>query len=196
MLEESQRERARDADDSIAMIQDPATKMNEAMEKAQEQAAPEQQAKELAQAAEQQEKAAKALELVAEHFDQLDKGLDVADTRAELREAEKELGIVELLDKQYDTSEELVEMAEKETATLISELEEELKTNPAMQKALSEISKTALEDARNALEYAAEDDKLLQRANEQADQEFQRRNGSWCRIFAKWQRTRRSFPER
>jgi len=173
MLEESQRERARDADDSIAMIQDPATKMNDAMEKAQEQAAPEQQAKELAQAAEQQEKAAKALELVAEHFDQLDKGLNVADTRAELREAEKELGIVELLDKQYDTSEELVEMAEKETATLISELEAELQKNPAMQKALSEISQTALEDARNALEYAAEDDKLLQRANEQADQEFQ-----------------------
>jgi hypothetical protein len=173
LLEESQRERARDADDSIAMIQDPATKMNEAMEKAQEQAAPEQQAKELAQAAEQQEKAAKALELVAEHFDQLDKGLDVADTRAELREAEKELGIVELLDKQYDTSEELVEMAEKETSELISELEAELQKNPAMQKALAEISQTALEDARNALEYAAEDDKQLQRANEQADQEFQ-----------------------
>jgi hypothetical protein len=173
LLEESERERARDADDSIAMIQDPATKMNEAMEKAQEQAAPEEQAKELAQAAEQQEKAAKALELVAEHFDQLDKGLDVADTRAELREAEKELGIVELLDKQYDTSEELVEMAEKETSELISELEAELQKNPAMQKALSEISQTALEDARNALEYAAEDDKQLQRANEQADQEFQ-----------------------
>ena len=173
LMEESQRERARDADDSIAMIQDPATKMNEAMEKAQEQAAPEQQAKELAQAAEQQEKAAKALELVAEHFDQLDKGLNVADTRAELREAEKELGIVELLDKQYDTSEELVEMAEKETATLISELEAELQKNPAMQKALSEISQTALQDARNALDYAAEDDKLLQRSNEQADQAFQ-----------------------
>ena len=173
VMEDSQRERARDADDSIAMIQDPATKMNEAMERAQEQAAPEQQAKELAQAAEQQEKAAKALELVAEHFDQLDKGLNVADTRAELREAERELGIVELLDKQYDTSEELVEMAEKETATLISELEAELQKNPAMQKALSEISQTALQDARNALDYAAEDDKLLQQANEQADQAFQ-----------------------
>ncbi len=173
MLDESQRERARDADDSIAMIQEPAIQMNHAMEKAMESESGEQQAQELAQAAEQQEKTAQALELVAEHFDQLDKGLNVADTRAELRQAERDLGIARQMDQQYEGSEQLAQMAGKETGQLISELEKELQQNPAMQKALSEISQNALQEARNALEYAANDDENIQRSNEQTDAEFQ-----------------------
>ena len=69
VLEESQRERARDADDSIAMIQEPAVQMNRAMEKAQESESGEQQAKELAQAAEQQEKTDEKRRIVGEQND-------------------------------------------------------------------------------------------------------------------------------
>ncbi len=55
LLVEEQRERARDADDSIALVQPPAQQMNEAMQQAQASPTAEQQAKELAKAAEQQE---------------------------------------------------------------------------------------------------------------------------------------------
>lgn len=173
LLEESERERARDADDSIAMIQEPATQMNRAMEKAQENTSPEEQAGDLAQAAEEQEKTAQALELVAQHFDRLDEGLDVAETRAELREAEREMGIARQMDDQYKEAQELGEMASQETQQLMDELEKELQQNPAMQKALSEISQNTLQEARNALEYAAQDDHNIRRTNEMADADFQ-----------------------
>ena len=52
LLDDEQRERARDADDSIAMIQEPAERMNQALEQAQESDVGEQQAQDLAQAAE------------------------------------------------------------------------------------------------------------------------------------------------
>ena len=173
VLEDSERERARDADDSIAMIQEPAALMNRAMEKAQESPSGEQQAKDLAQAAEQQEKTAKALELVAEHFEKLNDGLDVAETRAELRQAEREMGIARQMDQQYDNAEKLAEQANKDAQELMSELEAELQQNPAMQKALSEISQNTLQEARNALEYAAQDDQNIQQANERSDADFQ-----------------------
>ena len=173
VLEESQRERARDADDSIAMIQEPATQMNRAMEKAQDSESTEQQAKDLAQAAEQQEKTAQALELVAEHFGKLDEGLDVAESRAELRQAERDLGIARQMDQQYENAEQLAQMANQDAQQLMSELEAELKQNPAMQQALSEISQNTLQEARNALEFAAQDEQNIQQANERADADFQ-----------------------
>ncbi len=173
VLEESERERARDADDSIAMIQEPAMQMNRAMEKAQKTSDNEQQARELAQAAEQQEKTAKALELVAEHFNKLDEGLDVAETRAELRQAERDLGIARQMDQQYEGAIELADQARKDAAELMAELEAELQQNPAMQQALSEISQNALQEARNALDYAAQDEQTLQQQNERSDQDFQ-----------------------
>jgi len=173
VLEESQRERARDADDSIAMIQEPAAEMNRAMEQAQANPQPEAQAKDLAKAAEQQEKTTKALELVAKHFGRLEEGQDVAESRAELRAAERELGVARQMDEQSKAAQELAQMAAQDAQQLMSRLEEELKQNPAMQQALSEISQNTLQEARNALQFAAQDDQTLQQANEGSDADFQ-----------------------
>lgn len=173
LLDEQQRERARDADDAIAMIQEPAEQMNRELEQAEQQTSGQQQAQELAQAAEQQEKTAQALELVAEHFERLNEGLDVAQTREELRQAEQELGIARQMDQRFENSEQLADMANQESQQLLSQLEEELQRNPAMQQALSEIAENALQEARNSLEYAAQDEQEVQRANERADAEFQ-----------------------
>ncbi len=173
LLEDDQRERARDADDSIAMIQEPAKQMNQAMQQAQESESGEQQAMDLAQAAEQQEKTAQALELVAEHFADLNEGLDVAESRAELRQAERELGIARQMDQQFEETQQLAEMAKQDAQDLMAELDAELQRNPAMQQALSEIAQNTLQEARNALEYAALDDENLQKANERSDAKFQ-----------------------
>lgn len=175
LLVEQQRERARDADDSIAMIQEPAKQMNRALDEAQQEQNSKQQAQELAQTAEQQEKTAEALEFVAEHFDKLEAGLEVADSREQLRQMEQEQGIARQMDEQFQTATELAEMANQEAQQLLAELEAELQRNPAMQQALSEISKDTLENAQNALEKAAQDEQNIQRANERADESFQQK---------------------
>lgn len=172
VMVEEQRERARDADDSIAMVQDPAKQMNEALQEAEDSPSAEQQAQELSKAAEQQERTAQALDKVAEHFERLKQGQDVEDTRAELRQQERELGIARQMDQRFDQAEELAEMAEQNPKDLLQQLEEQLAQNPAMQEALSEISQNAVQEARNALQDAAEQEKEFQRRNENSDETF------------------------
>ncbi|MCA9063533.1 MAG: hypothetical protein KDA96_10755 [Planctomycetaceae bacterium] len=175
LLDDQERERARDADDSIAMIRDPAAQMNRALEQAQQDQNAKEQASDLAKAAEQQERTAQALDLVAEHFERLDEGLDVADSREQLRQMEQDSSLAEQAQQQFDATEQLADMARQDAEQLMQQLEAELQRNPAMQAALSEISQNTLEDAREALEYAATDDQELRRANERADEQFQQK---------------------
>lgn len=169
VVDEEQRERARDADDSIAMVQEPAKRMNEALAKAVETSEAKPQAQELAKAAEQQERTAQALERVAEHFDRLEQGLDVAESREELRQQEREMGIARQMDQRYESAEELAEMAQQAPEDLMQQLELQLAENPAMREALSEISQKAVQEAKNALLDAAEREQEFQRANERSD---------------------------
>lgn len=175
LLDEQQRERARDADDAVAMIQEPAAKMNQKLEQAQQATEPQAQAKELSQAAEQQERTAQALEKVAEHFARLDEGLDVAQSRAELRQFEQQQGLARQMDQQFDPIGELAAMANQNPESLLQQLEDELQQNPAMQQALSEISQNILQEAQRSLELAAQDEQSIQRANERSDESFQAR---------------------
>jgi hypothetical protein len=200
VLEDEEIERARDADASIEMIRDAAEEMNQAMDEATAAEQPE-QAKELAEAAEEQEKTADILEKVAEHFEKLDAGEDVTESRQELR-PENDAASGEPQDAQPQDAqpqdaqpqdaqpqdanspkpspqsplsdlEQLAAEARENPLDLIRALEEELKRNPAMQDALSEISQNTLEQARNALDDAAREDDNLQRQIERADAEFQ-----------------------
>ncbi len=113
------------------------------------------------------------MDKVAEHFDRLEQNLDVADTRAELRQQEREMEIASQLDQQFENVEQLVAMAQRNPEDLLSELEAELKQNPAMQQALSEISEKTVQEARNALQDAAQKEQNIQRENERSDTEFQ-----------------------
>ncbi|MCA9036706.1 MAG: hypothetical protein KDA91_16340 [Planctomycetaceae bacterium] len=175
LLETEQRERARDADDSIALIQQPAIRMNQIMQDALQNPSSAERVNELAQASEQQELTAQALDLVARHFQQLNQGQDVADSRQQLRLSEQQTGIARKMAEQYDSVQQLEEQISQSPDQLIQELEAELQQNPAMQQALSEISRNAIQEARNALEYAANDDQNIQRTNERSDQAFQDR---------------------
>ena len=173
LLKEEERERARDADDSIAMVQDPAEQMNEALDEAEESPTAEQQAKDLAKAAEKQEETAQALEKVAQHFEKLEQNIDVAESRAELRQQEREMGIARQMDQKFEPIEQLADRAQQSPTDLLEALEEELKQNPAMREALSEIAQNTIQEARGALEDAAKKDQDIQRANERSDKDFQ-----------------------
>lgn len=173
LVNEEQRERARDADDSIAMLEEPAKQMNRELQAAADSPTAEQKAQELAQAAEEQEKTAQALDLIAEHFDRLEQNMDVAESREQLRQTERDLGIARQMDQRFDQSEQLEQKMNQNADDLLAELTEELQSNPAMQQALSEIAKNTLEDAKSTLEAAAQDDQNIQRANEKSDIKFQ-----------------------
>ena len=184
LLNEDELEHARDADASIAMIQETAAAMNEALDEAAETSDPEDQASELAQTAETQDKAADALQKVADHFGRLEAGEDVTETRAAIRPQPASDGQQDEgnpipsgeegpLDQQYAAAEDLAQMASQSPQQLMQELEAELQQNSAMQESLSRISKDTLQQAKNALEDAAEQDDQMQRQIERSDPEFQ-----------------------
>ena len=172
LSDEQQRERARDSDDSLALIQPPAERMNQELQQAAAEDAARQQ--ELSQAAEQQEQTAKALDTVAKHFKALENGQELAETRAELRKAEDQ-GLAPELSQQYQQAAALDQQFSRSADQQLQELEAELQRNPAMQAALSEIARNALADAESVVKDAAAEDQSLQQANERSDADFQER---------------------
>ena len=154
ILKKEQREAMRDADDALAMLKDPPPKAEQALQDATKDADAQKKA-DLERATEQQQKLQDALQQVAKHYDAVEKGKDLAETRAELREAEKELGIKAELDEQLAHAQMLAEMAQKNPEQLLKELEAKLPQNPEMQKELSDITKDALANAEKKLDQAA-----------------------------------------
>ncbi|MEO2011887.1 MAG: hypothetical protein ABGX22_24680 [Pirellulaceae bacterium] len=184
LLSEEELERARDDDAGIQLIQDAAAEMNQALQEAADAEDSEEQVGDLAAAAETQEKTADALEKIAEHFERMDAGEDTTETRAALRPEEQPAaqdngeqqpndGQQNPLDEQYAAAEDLARLANQNPQDLLRELEAELQNNPAMKEALSRISKDTLEQAKNSLEDAAQQDDALQRAIERSDPAFQ-----------------------
>ena len=170
VLDPNQREIMRDADDSLAMLKDPPPKAEQALQDATNDAQNQQKA-DLERATEQQKKLAEALNQIAKHYDAAEKGKDLAETRAELREAEKELGMKDELDQQYAHAQMLAEMAQKNASELLKELEAKLPENPLMQKELSNITKDALATAEQKLQQASkQEETVAQQLNEQSKQ--------------------------
>ncbi|MEZ6089687.1 MAG: hypothetical protein R3C05_16975 [Pirellulaceae bacterium] len=172
LMEDEGRERARDADDSIAMIEEPAEKAAEDLSAAEQATSPEQQASKLEEAAKNQEQLANALEQVAEHFEKLDAGEDVAESRQQLRQAEAELEEGRRIAQDYAKLEklnELNEQAQSDQQKLLQQLERELKKNPQMQEALSSISAEAAAQALQKLEHSQRREDDLQRSLERSD---------------------------
>ncbi|QDV13285.1 hypothetical protein CA51_31730 [Rosistilla oblonga] len=172
LMEDEGRQRARDADDSIGMIQQPAETSAEELQAAAEAKSAQQQADALQKAADQQEQLADALEQVAEHFEKLDAGEDVAESREALRQAEMELPNARELEKEYARLERLnniAEQAQSEQQRLLEQLERELQKSPEMQAALSDIAAEATAQALQALDYAKEQEDQARRSLEQSD---------------------------
>lgn len=155
ILQAEGRERARDADDALAMLKEPPVRAEEDLTRAakSEQAAAQELA--LNQAAEQQQKLAKALEQMSEHYSAMEKG-KAEETRTAMRAAEQELGIKEQLDQQFARAEQLAQMANASPEELLAQLEKALPQNPQMQQELSAISQTTLKSAEQQLKQATE----------------------------------------
>jgi hypothetical protein len=155
LFTEKGRERARDADDAVAMLQQSPPKAEEMLNQAAATPQPKAQEHALDQAAEQQGKLKDALHTLAEHYKNLAQGKP-EETRPELRKAEAELGIKEKLDQQYAQMERLAELAQQSPEALKAALENQLKESEAMQRELQRLTQNALDRAEAALNQAAQ----------------------------------------
>ena len=156
ILQKDQRERMRDADDALATLKDPPPAAAQALSDVVQGLQTFLQQADLDLAVEQEQNVVDALNRIANHYEALEQGTDPAETRLALREAEVEAGIREQLDEQYARAEMLAQMAAQSPEELLRELEEKLPLNPEMQKELDQISRTALEVAREELDRAVQ----------------------------------------
>jgi len=170
MTQKEGRERARDADDAVAMLGDPPRDAKNALEESTANKAPKEQQQSLDTAAQEQKKLADTLEQLAEHYQNLENG-EGDKTRAGLREKEGELGIKEALDEQYGAIEQLVELSGKPLDEVIKVLEEKLKDNPVMQEELQNIAETTIQEAKTELDIEAEERKQQIVQNAKSEQQ-------------------------
>ncbi|MEQ1859819.1 MAG: DUF4175 family protein [Chthoniobacteraceae bacterium] len=172
VLQADQRERARDADDALAMLKDPPPAASDALKDAAQAQTKDAQAEALAQAAGQQEKLEKALDQIAKHYDALEKGEDTKDTRTAMREMENELGIKQQLDEQFAKAERMAQLARSSPEEMLKQLEKALPINPLMQQELSGIAQSTLSEAHRKLEAASKaEDRVAQAVSQLAQQE-------------------------
>lgn len=171
ILQAEGRERARDADDALAMLKEPPVRAEEDLSRAAKAEQPAAQELALNQAAEQQQKLAKALEQMAEHYSAMEQGKQ-EETRTAMRAAENELGIKEQLDQQFARAEQLAQMANASPEELLAQLEKALPQNPQMQQELSAIAQNTLKGAEQQLRQATEqENSVAQNVQKMAEEE-------------------------
>jgi hypothetical protein len=160
LMKEDGRDRARDADDALAMLREPPVQAEKALQEAAKKDKPEERATALKTAGEEQQKLAQALDELAKHYDALEKG-EAADTRLALRDQEKKLGVKEQLDRQYEMAEKLAEAQEGSPEEMLKKLEAALPRNPLMRQELSSVSKNALQNATQKLGEASKQEQQV-----------------------------------
>ncbi|MBV8878424.1 MAG: hypothetical protein JO332_00535, partial [Planctomycetaceae bacterium] len=171
LFTEKGRERARDADDAVAMLQQSPPKAEDLLNQAAATPQPKAQEHALDQAAEQQGKLKDALHTLAEHYKNLAQNKP-EETRPELRKAEEALGIKQQLDQQYAQMERLAELAQQSPESLKAALENQLKENEAMQRELNRLTQNALDRAEQQLNQAAQQEQqAAQQQQSKADQQ-------------------------
>lgn len=148
------RERARDADDALAMLRQPPPRAEDLLRQAAA-AAPANRAMPLAQANEPQDQTADALEQLAQHYQNVASG-QPEPTRSALRQMESDLGLKGLMQGEYERAAELSEMAGASPDQLMAALEDELRGNEAMRRELDRIADDTLNRAARQLGETAE----------------------------------------
>lgn len=172
VLQADQRERARDADDALAMIKDPPPAASNALKDAAEALTKDAQQQALAQAAEQQQKLEQALEQIAKHYEALEQGQNPQETRTAMRAMEEQLGIKQQLDEQFAKAERMAQLARSSPEEMLKQLEKALPINPMMQQELSGISQVTLTEAQRKLEAASKaENRVAQNLSQLAQQE-------------------------
>ncbi len=171
---EEGRERARDADDALAMLHQPPPKAEELLGDAAASDDKQEQQSKLNQANEMQEKIVDAMEKVKDHYKNLEQGTP-EDTREQLRQQEKEMGIAEQMDQRYNEAAAMAGMEDLDKA--IEALEQKLENNQEMQEELNHISAQAQQKAAESMGAAAKrEQSLSKRMDKEAEKQTKRQS--------------------
>ncbi|MCH2208752.1 MAG: PA14 domain-containing protein [Lentisphaerales bacterium] len=160
---EEGREKARDADDALAMLDQEPPKAEELLAEASNAENAEEQKEALEQTEQQQQKISEALETLAEHFDENQTPQELTESRGQLRAVETESANIELA-QNYEKVETIAEISEQNLDEQIKILENILTQDQEMQKALAEIAQEATEQAAEKLAQAASDEQTIENA--------------------------------
>lgn len=154
VLMKNDRERMRDAEDTLAMLKDPPPHAEQALLDVTRGTDAEQQQTDLDIAIEDEQKIVDVLNQIAGHFAALEQGKDVTESREALRKEEANLGIKEDLDKQYDKAQQTANEAGQSAQEQLSSLEAKLPSSPEMRQELEQIARDAVAVAIEELERA------------------------------------------
>ena len=154
VLMKNDRERMRDAEDTLAMLKDPPPHAEQTLLDVTRGTDAEPQQTDLDIAIEDEQKIVDVLNQIAGHFAALEQGKDVTDSREALRKEEANLGIKEDLDKQYDKAQQTANEAGQSAQEQISSLEAKLPSSPEMRQELEQIARDAVAVAIEELERA------------------------------------------
>jgi len=152
------RQRARDADDAIAMLRQPPPKAEDLLQEAALSTEKDSQKRALEQAVSQQNKLNDALDLITRHYENLEAG-DPEQTRLALRQAEEDMALARNMDSRYDKLDEISRMAQMSPEELKALLEGQLPQNPPMQNELGQIVDSTIQQAANGISEMANREK-------------------------------------
>ncbi|MFT5471073.1 MAG: hypothetical protein ACI8UO_006206, partial [Verrucomicrobiales bacterium] len=156
ILSLSGRERARDADSALEWLRLPTDLAGAAFEDALFAETPREQRHFLEDGALNEAEIANRFDELANHWEDLNRDVEVAETRAKLRELEIELELRERLDREFGQLERVAEMARiDDSLKLIVALESELEGNGVMKRELDSLTRNAAQDALTKLQRAA-----------------------------------------
>ena len=172
LLDKEGREIARDSDDASALVQTRKQEVRKTLTEVLQARTKEEQKEILEKTVIKQEELAETFELIAEHFENVEIKKETSQTREQLRNVEKELGIEEEIEKQFAQAEKLAELAKLPPEALLKELEKELSKNKPMQEELNNISKETIEDVKEVLEKAKNEEVQIAKELENSDQEL------------------------
>ncbi len=171
LSDEEGRERARDADDAIAMLRRLPPKAEDLLAQAARSRQADTQKHALEQAVSQQEKLNEALDLITEHYENLESG-DAEQTRLALRQTEQDSDFARNLDGRYGRLDELAQMLQESPDQLKALLEKELIQNPPMQDELAQIVDSTIQQAARGIEDMADrEDHISQRLDKIAQKQ-------------------------
>lgn len=178
LQQDAQRQMARTADVALAQMRQSTPQISQNLRQAAQASESQPQAQALNAAAQQQQQTAQALQQLAENMARAENGEALDEQQlASMQEMEQELGIQEALEEAYQRAQQLAEMAQdasQNPAAVLAELEKELPKNPAMQKALAELSKQTAQSSEAAVATEAAQPSNLGLATEQAAHDLAR----------------------
>ncbi|WP_050028287.1 hypothetical protein [Verrucomicrobium sp. BvORR034] len=159
LQKEADRQMARAADVGMAQIRQQTPQIAQNLQQAaQAQQAPQQQAQALKNAAQAQKQTAQALDQLAQNLQKMEQGQALPeDALAAQQAVEEALGIKQPLDQSYQEAQQIakiMEQAQQDPKKALAALEQELKKNPQMQRALGELSEKTAQESQSNLELA------------------------------------------